>query len=171
MRLLFFYAQYGTWWDRLFAWITGGPYTPAKFSQIQVEFNDGQRFGVDMKSGRAKMNVPPFRKKHRLAMVIDCPEEEIQEWLQGTVAINRIMQGGFGSFCNFWRPLYRRYRNAEQVAEAFVMAGYHSLPDYPSAENMAVWAETWLETKQPCPEDYYPPVPTGSRNAETLIWE
>lgn len=171
MRLLFFYAKYGTWWDKLFAWLTGGPYTKALFSQIRIEFSNGQRFGVSMKSGRAMMNIQPFRRKYRKAMIVNCPEEDIKEWCEGIVAFQHISHGSFDSFCNFWRPLFRRYRNAEFVAEAFSMAGYHSLPNYPSAENMFVWAETWLETLQPCPEDYYPPERPGQRRIEILFWE
>ena len=76
MRLAFYKAKYGNWWDKIISWWTWGPY-----SHCELVFSDGEAFSASPRDGGTRFKAIEFVPERWDFIEVEVRDEnELREW-------------------------------------------------------------------------------------------
>jgi len=157
MELIFFNAEYGSLGDKLFAWLTNGPY-----SQVQIRFSDGRRWGVNFQEGCIGFDPLPFEDASQwdAFKLYDGDEEKALKWAENHSG-RFLKKRKFFFLSIFLRVLRFGY---DPISKALEKAGFTGLPEDSDANEMWRWVQEWITNH---PYDG----PKIARVSEIVSWE
>lgn len=135
MRLLFFRAQYGTPYDRLYAWLTNG-----SFSRIAIELEDGRCFGVNYSTGR--FHWVEIKGYQWYSRELYAGLEEVRDWCFAHIGKDIPELTWWKVFLlHFINPMLVRDYIATEIGKALTKAGYEGISYVLDVNKVFVWAE------------------------------
>jgi hypothetical protein len=99
MKIIFYKAKYGTYWDKFIAWLTDGP-----FSHCEIVFSDGKCFSASPRHGGVRFkDINIIEERWTEIDLGDIPEEEeIINWCSTQIGKKYDYFGAIGLVIPFF---------------------------------------------------------------------